>query len=444
MESVTLLDAAPLDLAVWRSELALAVTTALGLLVGANRPRARWLVALAGLAVTVGLAMPPWPAGTVSPLGPHLQVDGVTVTARLLLAGLALLTLASWPAARGAAAPYLTLWACGLLLMVESASMTALLLGCVLAGLGAVSLRHGLGDHVASIRSLVGLGFAVAAMAGVLWCGLGGSTDLAAARDGLAARPSLPALALPLILGLLLLGLSLSVLAPLRMDGSRQVMRWAPWCVSGPLVALAIVPQRMLVPMPQAPLLEPAPLVVLALGGLLTIGGFAAALGRLDPARRLLDAAPALLGLAWLGFALVVPDDAWRAALVGLLLAAMTMAAALILLAGPPPGTLRRLGLTVALLGLAPVPPLVAWRPRFATIEALLAGDALVACGLASLGTLLGFVVFLRPVASLWRGAPSVPTADDVNPAGRVLAWVVLVGAVAWGLGLAPLWPATG
>jgi hypothetical protein len=173
----------------------------------------------------------------------------------------------------------------------------------------------------------------------------------------------------------------------------------------------------------------------MVLGGVLAIGAFVAALGQHDPHRRLLIAAPGLLGLAWLGFARVVPDDAVRAGTTGLLASALALAAALLLLGRAHRSWPARTGVTVALLGLAAVPPLVAWRPRFALIEALLAGDALLACGLVSLATLLGMMVFLQPAVTLWPGDPREPDTGQDNPAGAVLAWLLLLGVIAWGVG---------
>ncbi|MEZ4386246.1 MAG: hypothetical protein R3D98_01460 [Candidatus Krumholzibacteriia bacterium] len=444
MDPATLLDALPLHLSSWRAELVVAVAALLALLVDQERPRTRWLVCLAGLAVALGLALPPWPADAMRALGPHLLIDPLSVAARLVVLLLALVTVAHWPAGRGSAAPFLLVAVLGLLVMVEAATLTALLLGCALAGLGAVLVRRSLGDRVAAVQGLVTLGFALAAFGGVFWCGLGGSVDLAAARGGLAARPLLPALAVPLVLGLLVLGLALACLAPLRRDGSRLQALWGPWFAGAPLLALVAVPSRLLLPMPQVPTLAAVPAVWLALGGLLAVGGFTAALGQTDPRQRLLAAAPGQLGLGWLGFAVIVPDDAPRAATAGLLLAVVAQAAALMLWARAAPGVARRAGLTVALLGLAAVPPLVVWRPRFAMLESLLADDQLVACGLVSLATLLGFVVYLQPLIALWRGVETVADGPDTNPAGQVLAWLLLGCAVAWGLGLVPAWQVAG
>lgn len=443
MEPVTLLDAAPLDLTAWRSELMLALVVALGLLVPGGRPGVRWSLTLGGLAVAVGLALPPWPVGPVAPLGPHLLVDGLTVASRLVVLLLALASVATWPASRGAPAPSLALSALGLLLMIEAVTMPALLLGCVLAGLGAVQVRQASGFPVVAAHALVGQGFAIAAFAGVLWCGLGGSVDLAAAREGLAGRPTLPAGTVSLVLGLLLLGLVLSCLAPLRGAAERGADRYDAWFATAPLVALAAVPYRVLMPMPLAPTLTGAPVVMMVLGGVLAIAALVAALGQDDPRRRLLTAAPGLLGLAWLGFASVVPDDAVNAAVTGLLASVLALAAGLALLPRVGLAWPWRLGVTVALLGLASVPPLVVWRPRFALIEALLVSDALLACGLVSLATLLGMLAFLQPAAGLWRAGREVPEAAHDNPAGAVLAWLLLLTVVAWGLGWWPAWSFT-
>lgn len=439
MEPVNLLDAAPLDLMAWRSELMLALVVALGLLVPGGRPQIRWTLTLGGLALAVGLALPPWPIGPVAPLGPHLLVDGLTVASRLVVLLLALAAVASWPASRGAPAPSLALSALGLLLMIEAVTMPALLLGCVLAGLGAVQVRQGAGLPVAAVHALVGQGFAIAAFAGVLWCGLGGSVDLAAARDGIAARPTLPAGAVPLVLGLLLLGLVLSCLAPLRGADERGAERLGAWFATAPLVALAAVPYRLLMPLPLVPTLTGAPVVMMVLGGVLAIAALVAALGQDDPRRRLLNAAPGLLGLAWLGYANVVPDDAVSAAVTGLLAAVLALAAGLLLLPRVRRAWPWRLGVTVALLGLASVPPLVAWRPRFALIEALLVSDALLACGLVSVATLLGLMVYLQPAVELWRAGPDQDDATHDNPAGTVLAWLLLLIVVVWGLGWWPV-----
>ncbi len=257
-------------------------------------------------------------------------------------------------------------------------------------------------------------------------------------RDGLAARPSLPPVAVPLTLGLILGGLLLALLGPAWKSDPRRSLPLTAWLVAAPLLPIVAATRHLLLPMPASPDLQGVPLVPLVLGGVLMLGSFCSALVPRDLVDRLLAAVPGHVGLTWLALAVLVPDDAVRAGTTALMIVVLSTVAVLVLLPSRRslPG---RLAITLLLLQLAAVPPMVSWRPRFAQLEALLSGDELVACLLLSVGILLGYVVYLRPLPDLWRGggAGAEESQLEVSSAGRVAAWIVLALVLAWGLGLA-------
>ncbi|MBD3221678.1 hypothetical protein GF314_10590 [bacterium] len=461
MGTTTAIDATVPGLGALAGEMVLAITVVVGLLVGPARPRAARLVATAGLAITLGLVLAGGDGRDPLGLGPHLTSDAATISARLTLLVLGLVTVMALAPGRGARAPLVVLSALGLIVVSAAASLVGLLLGLVLALLAAIRLGQQevgpqrVGEPVASLRLTVA-GFGIVAVAGILWCGLGGSMAWSEVRDGLAARPVLPPIAVPLILGLLLLGLLLGLLAPARVAPARGPV--AAWLVVGPVAALAVLPHHLLLPMPPVPTLASVPQVMLVLGALLAIGSLTAALARggalVDPpdgqtlARRLQTAAPGQLGLVWLGMAVLVPDDALRAATTGALVLAMAHLAAVSLATAAGRGLGDRLALTLLLLILAGVPPLTGWRPRFGLVDGLLAGEAYLACGLAVVATLLGFVVYLQPLIGLWRrpAAAFAPSSGaTVLPlAGRLAIWVVLLLLLGLGLRGLVAWPMVG
>ena len=96
--------------------------------------------------------------------------------------------------------------------------------------------------------------------------------------------------------------------------------------------------------------------------------------------------------------------------------------------------------LTGLLISLAALPPLVGWRPRLDLFGALLVGDRYPALGLAVVGTLMGYLVYLRPLVELWRedmGDADVEVGSPVMP--TLLAAGLLAVLLGWGLGLVAL-----
>jgi len=412
----------------WNAEVALAVTVALAVLVGDRRPAWQRLVGVAGLALAVGLAFWSRPAAAVTPLGMHFVVDSLVPWPRLLICGMSLTAVTAMRGRDGALTPALALATLGLLLLIQATTLTGLLLGLTLAGVGLTLVRGGAG-----VTSAVG--FAMVAFGGVLWCGLGGDIDFAAARNGLAIRATLPTLAVLFPLALLCCGLLLTVLTPWRSGAIAAPPAAAAWLATAPLPVLVLVCHRLLIPLPTASTLLAVPWVLLALGGLLTVGGLIVALSRDDLTGRLLAAAPAMLGLAWSGLSLLNSSVAREAALATALLAAPVLLAALLLLAGGGPRRLLAGGVTCALMTLAAVPPLPGWRPRLDLCDGLLAGEAWLSCGLVGLGTLLGAMVFLAPLVGLWRDRETLTEPPAINPLGRALAWCILGVALIRGLG---------
>lgn len=446
MDANSLIAVTPLALGPWRVELVLAATVAATLIAGRRGSRSALLVGSAGLALAAGLALTAPAAVDAVATGDHLLADGATHVARLVLTLTALASLLALPARQSAATPPVVLATLGHLICTAAIGLGGLLLGLALAAVGSLLARRAVDDPGAGAHRLASVGFALAAFAGAFWSGLGGDLTFAEVRETIAARPSLPPLAVPLVLVLLLIGVLLALLGPARPRGAARVLPVSPtplgvWLVSAPLVPLVFVPQRLLLPLPQVAPLAPANDVLVVLGAILVLASFSMALLERDLAARLVAAAPGQLGLAWLAFALVVPDDAIRAAAGGVvLLVPLQVATGLLVATRSRPADVA---VTLALAGLAAVPPLLGWRLRYATIEALLAGDALLTCGLVTLATLLGYVVYLRPAVRLWRvrdvqvsRAPSRPTI-----AGAVAGWLLFGLVLIWAHVVSLRWP---
>jgi NADH:ubiquinone oxidoreductase subunit 2 (subunit N) len=442
----SLIAVTPLALGPWRVELALAATVVATLIVRRLGSRAVLLVGSAGLALAAGLALSAPSAGDAVAVGGHLLADGATRVARLVLTLTALATVLALPARRSEAMPAIALATLGHLFCTAAIGLGGLLLGLVLAAAGSLLARRAVDDPGVAAHRLASVGFALAAFAGAFWCGLGGDLTFAEIRETIAARPSLPPLAVPLVLVLLLTGVLLALLAPARPRRAASALATSPtplgfWLVSAPLVPLVFVPQRLLLPLPQVAPLAPANDVLVALGAILVLASFGIALLERGLAARLLAAAPGQLGLAWLGFALVVPDDAIRAGAGGVLLVVpLQVATGLLVATRSRPAAVA---VTLALAGLATVPPLLGWRLRYVTIEALLAGDALLTCGLVTLATLLGYVVYLRPVVHLWRDHDpegSRATGRPTTP-GVIAGWLLLGLLFIWAHAASLRWP---
>lgn len=421
VDSTQMLAFPDLNSSAWRVEFVLAATIVVGLVIGRWTPRFSWVVTVVGLAVASGLALIPWSITPIEPLGAHFILDGLAASVRLVLCVGALVTALVLPGRRARlAAPLVALSALGLSLLAQAMTVGGLLLALAAVAVGGVlaARRTGGGrDAVFRWHVQLAVGFAIVVFAAVLWSGLGGSLVFRDALAGVAGRPGLPLPTIPLVLGLLLVGLLLATCGePGRYATGEDAgvpLALTAWLTAAPMPALVVLVRHLLTPVPAAATLAPISGVVTAIAGVLTVGGFAAALasGRFE--RRLVWASHGLLGLSLLGFAVLVPDDAVRAGTALALVAAVAHLAVMLLAPRIHPMRARAIILTGLLLSLAAVPPLAGWRPRFTVIESLLAGDAMVACGLAGLGTLLGFVVYLVPLVPIWRGELEIDAETD-------------------------------
>lgn len=383
----------------WNAEMVVGLAAVLAMALGPARSSWQRHAVLAGLAMAAVLA-------------PRDQA---------LTIGMSVVAVASLRGGRGAVAPAVALTTLGLLLLAEATSLTHLLAALTLAGTGLTLVRRldGHGD-----QGLAALGFALAACGGILWCGLGGSVDFAAAREGLSDRASLPPLAVYLPLPLLLGGLVLGLLAPVRAASPVT----AAWLVTVPIPALLASTVRVVLPLPPVPTLQVVPMVLLVLGGVLALGSLLAALARTDAAGRYLISAPALLGLAWIALSLTGDPAMVTAATAMVRLAVPALFVAVLLLHGSGPWAVQSLGLTLPAWILTAVPPLPAWQPRVELLQGLLANEAWWACGLAGLATLLALPTYLLPVIDRWRDRRTeAESPPPVDPLGRALAWLLLV-----------------
>lgn len=390
----------------WRVELVLAVTVVAGLLV-ASRPVARRLASSFGLALAVGVA-----------------AASATDPTALVLAVTALLLLLGGPAAVGA--PGLVLAVLGLVLACEASTLAQLLTGLVLTIVGAMGARPDEDD----VRTLACVGFATVAFAGALWSALGGATAWAEALAGLATRPLLPPLAVPLVGGLLLLGLLIALLPFGR--GMAADSPLAVWLTIAPIVALAVIPWRILAAGTEA--VPTALLPVMVTGGaVLAVGSFAAALTDQDLAQRLRRAAPGQLGMVWLGGGLLGPSATVPTVIGGVMVYAAAHASAVLLLPEARAGRRGRLLVSVLLMTMAGTPLLAGWPARAELLGGLLSEESYVTVSVAVVATILGFVVYWQPVVALWR-RPASEAPTPVPVAGRVAAWSLGLGVIGLGV----------
>jgi hypothetical protein len=441
VDASEVLGATGLEPMAWRGQLVLVAVVLVGLLLGPARPRTARLVAIAGLALAAGVAWTSRTAASIMPMGSHLVVDPLAQTVGAVLSIVALAVAITVPRTKGWTTIPLALMLLGLLVMTQAASTVALLIGLLLAALGAIGIRQAHdGPPADRLRPAV-TGFAIAAFAATLWSGLGGDVDLAAAREAIAARPALPPVAVPLVLGLLLIGVAGTLLTLAR--GVAPIGSMAAWLVVGPVAAIMILTHRLLVPLPVAGTLAAVPTTLLLLGSLLTLGSLLAAATCQDLVQRLQLAVPAQLGIGWLALAVPTSGPAGLAAIDGIVLFVPTHVAAVLMARHAQRGTAVRLALTVLLLQLAAIPPLALWRARYGLIDGLLAQEAITACVAVALATLLGLVVYLRPLIPLWRPhtsddetATAAEAATDIaRPSGQATGLVI-----AWALWLFVLW----
>jgi len=459
------LDVPVVTFAAWRPELVLAATLVLGLLAGARARRHVQFAVVAGLVVAAVLAAIDQdgggPAGRPShPLGAHFVVDGPAALARLALTALAALVAGVLPRGQHRSATMLVAATLGLVWLTEATTAAAVLLavGTAVVGGSMSAWFAASGGQRRAVRRwhlTAALGFAVLAYGLALWSGLAGTLEFGEAAANLAARPSLPPLALPLVLSCLGVGLVLSLLGePGRFqDGDLEVVPAAltGWLTVAPLVGLVVLVHRLV---PATDSAAPAVSDFMgALAAVLVIGGFLAAAVQSRLQRRLAWAAAGQVGLALLGHAAASSGGGLAISMRCVLTFAPAQLGAVLLsgaIAGPGHVGLRRGALPVLLAGflvsLAAVPPLAGWRPRFELLQALVAGDRYLLGGVAAAGTLFGCVVYLRPLVGLWRGHAEPPPLDEAAPAAPAgagsLAVTSLVAAalfaivLAWGAGL--------
>lgn len=457
MEPDLVLHLPEVHLSLWRPELALVVTLLLGL-VASVRPRP-WLRPLmaGGLAVALWLALDAWspaawtlveasPLQAVRPLGPHFAVDAVAGLVRVVVLATSLLTVLNLRTGDPRAAVLVPVSALGIIGLSQAATTGGLLLAVAVTILGG-SLAAWTATAAMSRPTVrhwhltATLGFMLLAAGVVLWSGLAGSLELAASLDQLALRPYLPPLALPSILALLAVGLVLALLGEPSRFGAAVPPALACWLTTMPPLGLIALLLRLLQQPPAAPPLAAIPQVLTVAAGILIVGGFLAAMVQADLARRLSWAAAGQAGLALVGFS-TLSIAGGSAALLHLLVLVPAQFGALLvaaLVADLPAAQRRRhllmFLLAALLLGLAALPPVAAWRPRFVLLQTLLAGDHLVGAGLVLLGTLLGCVVYLWPLVTLWLAEPGDQVPADAAPiAWSQAALPVLTAAAMLGL----------
>ena len=451
MDSGTFLQIPVLSPGAWRPELALVGGAALVAVAPWRRVAVERLLALGALAVSCGLAATSWPAGPMTPMGPHLWVDQAVAAVRLAVVGLGLAVAVTRPAAtwRRGEGQGLLILALGGIWLAEAATLTGLLMAVAALVLGDwLMVRASAGHEEARRRLTTGaLGYGLVAFAGALWCGLSGSLVLADAPASLAARPALPPLALPGVVTLAAGGLLLAMPGrPLAAAASgRSPDRWAGWTGVAPLLGLSALVPRVVGGGAETlpPLSLPAALA--AVGGLITLGGFTAAMARRDLSSRLAWALGGQFGLGLLALSqLANPGDG--AVLTRLMLAAGPAHVAALLTDG---SSLRRRGLApvlsaLLLLSLAGLPPLAGWRPRLDVLNALVDGRSLPWLLVGALGALLGCLAYLQPLGSRRMGLHPDEDADvdaaalPVAPANLALAAGAVALLLAWSLGLTP------
>jgi len=478
VDSGSVLDVPVVMLNAWRPELALTVTLLVGFGLGRRLRQRIRLVLLAGLALAAGFAGRDLGTVPAYPLGEHFRVDGPAGVVRVAVLSAALLVALALPRGAWRAAPLLALSALGLVWLGEAVTVGALLVAIAASILGG-SLAAWFAATVERRRAVrrwhltATLGFAVLTGGAALWSGLAGTLRLDAATAGLAGRTGLPPLALPLILACLGVGLVLALLLePGRFqEGEREVLPAAltGWLTAVPPIALVILLHRLLPAATAGAPFAVVPDLIGAIAVVLVFGGFLAALAQRSLPRQLAWAAAGQVGLALLGYATAVPGGGVAVAGQHVLVFAPAQLGA-ILLAGILGENGRAHGLRDAmavllvglLLSLAAVPPLAGWRPRLGLLQALVAGDRYLLAGAAAVGTVLGCVVYLRPLVGLWRrrldghiaapagnpaALPAPGTALDSRAgaapaaAGAVLPSLLVAAALlalvlAWGVGL--------
>jgi len=447
-----LLTVPELDLALWYPELVLVATVMLGLIgTLTSRVNARWLV-LAGLAVASGLAVISLSGDGGLPIGPHFAVAATTPLIRLVMILGTFLVLLAWPTRIQRAAPFLTLGTLGVVLLAQAMTVGGMLLAVATTVLGGgLMAMAASGSHQLTrqwLRVAV-IGYAILAFGLVFWSGLTGTMSFAGGLALLTVNPSLPALAVPATLAVMLVGLSLALLGePGRLivdHGEVLPVPATAWLTTMPPLGLVMAVQNLLIRTDTGqPILEPVLKTVILVGGVLVLGGFMAALAQTRTVRRLAWAASGQVGLALLAVSTEIVT--WPMATL-VMLAFVPAQLGAVLLAGPTsrrgesgPRWMPALMLTGLLLSLAGVPPLAGWRPRFGLLDSLLAADLTLVSGLVALGVLLGMVVYLTPAVTIWRTAEDAPEEDGGGhgPALSV-AGLLLLLSLAWGAGLVNL-----
>lgn len=454
--------------------------------------RAVTTLLLAGLVAAAVPALPRWPAPAIHPLGPHFTIDATVSLVRFAILIATFLTVLNLPGDKGGrGAVMLVVAALGLILLAEAATLGGLLLAVAvfIIGAGLAAWFHAAAAGRAAVRRwhlTSTVGFSLLAFGAVLWSGLAGALDIALSLVNLASWPFQPPLALPVILGMLGVGLALVLLGePGRFapdSGAAQydddpgpqgqqerhsaILPLLPFALTGwltavPALAFAALLQRMLQGVPPVEPLGILPDLVTSSAVVLLLGGYLAAVTRRSLERRLAWAATGQVGLALLGFSALAGSAAQTAVLPVLLVFAAAQLGAMILAgAGGASRCVRPacrpapILMATMLLALAALPPMAGWRPRLVLMQELVAAGQHLGAGLVIAGTLLGCFVYLRPLVDLWRMDPAAADLDKAggddhavaaadagdHAAGTVAALLsaasLLALLLAWGTGL--------
>jgi NADH:ubiquinone oxidoreductase subunit 2 (subunit N) len=364
-------------------------------------------------------------------LDAHLFLTGTAGTLRLVILAAVLIAALNLPLFAQRSRAMLAVAALGAIWLSGATTVGSLLLATATVVIGGSLAAWCLttGSDSQAVRrwhQTATFGFVLLAAGAVLLAGLTGSLHLAETSQRLALRPYLPPVALPLLLGLVGVGLVLALLGePGRFAGTVPPALTG-WLTTAPLLGLVALLLRVLE--------QPAgPLSTWAVG-ILIVGGFLAATVQPRLERRLAWAATGQAGLA-LMIVVSEPGAGHDAAVQHLLVFVPAQFGALLLCReAPTTGPRHRAGLIVLvalLLILAALPPLSGWRARVAMLQILLAGDHHLAAGLVLLGTLLGIVVYIRPIVDFWRRDPQQSRPSSGTEATATTPWPALLTAVA-------------
>lgn len=425
----------------WRPESMLLAAALLGLAAACRSGPWPRLIVAGGLVGALWFALGGWPVvAATSPAGPHFVVDATAGLVRLFILAAALLAMLNLPAGESRSSVMLAVSALGVLGLSQAATVGGLLLATTTTLLGG-SLAAWCSttgpDRQAVFRwhRTATLGFVLLAAGMVLLAGLAGSLHLGESLQRLGSRPYLPPVALPLLLSVTGVGLALALLGEPGRFGSAVPSALTAWLTTAPVLGLVALLLRVFSGAPGGLGLEP---LLTVAAGLLIGGGFVAALAQPQLERRLAWAATGQAGLA-LVIVATEPAAGHAAAVQHLLVFAAAHLGALLLSRDVDAARQRHrvepFLLAGLLLSLAALPPLPGWRARIEMLTTLLMGDHELSAGLVLVGTLLGILVYVRPIAGFWRREPVQSAAAGTSLPVSVTAAALLVVLLAHGLG---------